>query len=111
MERQVDPYYKTRRWLKKRQKILRRDGYQCQESKRYGKNVPAEMVHHIFPRDQYPEYEWEDWNLISLSQAEHNRMHNRESNALSQKGIDLMNRTKRRLVNEGKWKDGPPGIE
>lgn len=102
--KKADPFYKSKRWEKKRAKILRRDQYQCQESKRYGRNVPAEMVHHIFPREEYPEYQWEDWNLISLSNAEHNRMHERETGALTQKGIELMKRTQRRLILEGKWK-------
>ena len=102
--KKVDPFYKSKRWEKKRAKILRRDHYQCQESKRYGRNVPAEMVHHIFPREGYPEYQWEDWNLISLSNAEHNRMHERETGALTQKGIEWMKRTQRRLILEGKWK-------
>lgn len=101
----TDPYYRSKRWQKKRAKILRRDGYQCQESKRYGRNVQADVVHHIFPRDLYPEYEWSDWNLISLCSAEHNKMHDRDTNELTIKGKDLMERTKRKLQNEGRWEE------
>ena len=43
----------------------------CQLSKRYGINRPADMVHHVFPRDEFPEYTWADWNLISLTNAMH----------------------------------------
>lgn len=100
----ADPFYKSKRWEKKRAKILRRDRYQCQESKRFGKNVQADTVHHIFPRDKYPEYQWSDWNLISLSAAEHNKMHDRYTDELTDKGKSLMERTKRRLQSEGKWK-------
>ena len=48
--------YKTKRWKKKRESILRKDGYLCQISKRYGRRVDAEVVHHIYPADEYPEY-------------------------------------------------------
>lgn len=99
----TDPYYKSKRWLRKRERILRRDKYMCQEAKRYGRMVQAEVVHHIFPRDKYPEYEWEDWNLISLSNAEHNKMHDRFTNELTEKGESLKERTIRKLRMEGKW--------
>ena len=75
--------------------ILRRDKYQCQISKRYGKRVEANTVHHIFPRDAYPEYEWKMWNLISVSQEAHNELHDRNTGALSGKGIELLIRTAR----------------
>ena len=39
--------YKDQRWIRKRKAILSRDGYRCQISARYGKNVPADTVHHI----------------------------------------------------------------
>ena len=50
----------TRRWKRKREAILRRDGYLCQECKRYGRKrnghpVPAEVVHHIQHYDEHPE--------------------------------------------------------
>lgn len=89
-------YYKTTRWERKRERILRRDGYKCQDAARYGKNVPANTVHHIFPRQIWPEYEWEDWNLISLSSKAHDEMHDRVTGDLTQKGWDLLERTARR---------------
>lgn len=88
--------YKSKRWRRKRESILRRDGYQCQISLRYGKNVEANTVHHIFPADLYPEYEWESWNLISLAGSVHNRMHVRDSQELTDEGRRLMERTARR---------------
>lgn len=88
--------YKSRRWLQKREEILRRDGYQCQESRRYGKHVQATTVHHIFPASDWPEYQWEDWNLISLSSAQHDRMHDRNTRALTETGMALLRRTARR---------------
>lgn len=89
--------YETTKWKKKREKILRRDKYQCQESKRYGRIVQADTVHHIFPVEEYPEYMYEDWNLISLSAAQHNAMHDRDTHKLSAKGRELMERTAKRV--------------
>lgn len=89
----TDSFYRSKRWEEKRRKILRRDGYICQLSKRYGKMVQADTVHHIFPREYYPEYEWEDWNLISLSSAQHNRLHDRKTHELTEEGMKLLEKT------------------
>ena len=43
----------NRRWQRLRQQALRRDGYRCQESIRYGKIVEATHVHHIWPAEDY----------------------------------------------------------
>lgn len=87
-----DAYYHTKRWRKLRERVLRRDGYMCQWAKRYGKRLPATHVHHIFPRDLYPEYQWEPWNLVSLSKQGHEEMHNRLTGELSEAGLALMRR-------------------
>ena len=87
--------YKSKRWERKRKAILRRDGYQDKELSRYGKMVEANTVHHIFPVSIYPQYAWEDWNMISLSAKTHNQMHDRNTNELTAKGKDLMQRTAR----------------
>ena len=91
-EKKADPFYKSTKWKRKRQSILRRDKYQCQLSRRYGRIVQADTVHHILPREDYPQYQLCDWNLISLSTAEHNKMHDRMTNELTAEG--------RRLANE-----------
>ena len=78
--------YHTTRWKRKQAKILRRDGYLCQESKRYGIAAEATTVHHIWPVGDYPEYAWEDWNLIALSSEMHNRMHDRVTRQLTALG-------------------------
>lgn len=72
---------------------MRRDKYQCQESKRYGKRIDATTVHHIYPANIYPEYAWSDWNLISLSTMQHDSMHDRTTNELTEKGKALQQRT------------------
>lgn len=78
--------YKTKRWLRLREYVLRRDGYMCQESKRYGRVVPANMVHHIYPAKDYPELFFNPDNLISLSNVEHNHMHDRLTDEITAKG-------------------------
>lgn len=88
-----ESFYKSKRWQRLRKAVLARDGYQCQESKRYGKALPATTVHHIFPREDYPQYQWESWNLISLSADVHDQMHNRTTRELTQQGIELLERT------------------
>ena len=90
-----ESFYKSKRWRKLRERILQRDGYRCQESKRYGKAVPANTVHHIFPMDEFPQYRWEPWNLISLSNDVHNQMHDRNTNELTEIGRELMLRVAR----------------
>lgn len=85
--------YQSRRWEHKRARIMRRDKYICQLSKRYGKMLQAEVVHHIFPADEYPEYQWEDWNLISITQNMHNKLHDRNTNKLTAQGKELLERT------------------
>ena len=76
-----------------RELILRRDGYLCQISKRYGKLIEADTVHHIYPREQFPEYAFSAWNLISLSHQAHNGLHNRNDNSLTDEGLALMRAT------------------
>lgn len=85
--------YESIKWKKKRKKILKRDGYKCQESKRFGKDVEATVVHHIYPVEDYPEYAWCDWNLVSLSLTKHNAMHDRKTNELTLLGREWMFRT------------------
>ena len=77
--------------------ILKRDNYQCQECRRYGKMRTGEHVHHIFPIEYYPEYAFETWNLVTLCQSCHNRMHDRDGHELSKDGEALLERTKRRI--------------
>lgn len=93
MNRNDPQRYKNQRWKAKREKILRRDKYQCQLNKRYGKNVDAKVVHHIYPVEDYPEYQWCDWNLLSVSNDMHNRLHDRITNHLTTFGEELKRRT------------------
>lgn len=92
----ADPFYRSRRWERLRAAVLRRDGYLCQESRRYGKRVEATTVHHVFPREEFPEYQWEAWNLVSLAGDVHDQMHDRAGGALSEKGAELLRRVARK---------------
>lgn len=94
--KQTDRFYTSESWRRKRQKILRRDKYICQLSKRYGKIRQADTVHHIFPRYDFPEYALADWNLISLCSSEHDKLHDRGGRKLSAAGLDLLRKTARR---------------
>ena len=81
-------YYGSK-WKKKRKHILMLDGYVCQVSRMYGRTEEATVVHHIYPADIYPEWAWEDWNLISVSMATHNQLENRQTGELTEEGLRL----------------------
>lgn len=88
--------YKTAKWQKKRAIILRRDKYKSVLAARYGRSVQAEVVHHILPVEFFPEYAFCNWNLISVTKDEHNKLHDRNSHRLTDAGIELAIRTARR---------------
>lgn len=91
----ADPFYLSAKWKRLRAAVLRRDGYMCQLSKRYGKRVQATHVHHIFPRESFPEYQLCAWNLISVCAEWHNKLHDRTTDALTAEGLRLMERVAR----------------
>ena len=91
-----EQFYSSAKWKHLRGVILRRDGYMCQLSKRYGKRVQADTVHHIFPREDFPEYQWAAWNLVSLSKDVHDTLHDRNTRELTDKGVELLRRTARK---------------
>lgn len=79
-------FYKSKRWIKKRENILRRDNYECRECKRYGKTTPATTVHHIYPLETHHHLRLISINLISLCNKCHNSMHDRNTNAITDIG-------------------------
>ena len=79
-------FYDTKRWLRKRANVMRRDEYKCKECLRYGKTSEAQMVHHIYPLEHYPQYNLTDINLISLCDSCHGKMHDRNNNAITELG-------------------------
>ena len=76
-----------------RRLALRRDKFRCQEAKRYGRRESATTVHHIWPAEDFPEYAYCLWNLVSLSSSAHDEMHDRKTRKLTAKGIAWKNRT------------------
>ena len=83
----------NKRWWRLRELALRRDGCRCREAARYGKSVEAQVVHHIWPAEDYPEYAYCLWNLVSLSVSAHDEMHDRKTRKLTAKGLAWKNRT------------------
>lgn len=78
--------YKSKRWKTLRAGILRRDGYQCRECRRYGKVVQAETAHHVYPVAFYSQWTWDTWNLVALCSGCHRAMHNPDG-SLTDKGL------------------------
>ena len=87
--------FNSKRWAKLRAAVLRRDSYLDRVALRYGKRITADTVHHIFPREYFPEYTFASWNLISLSNGTHNKLHDRTGHYLTADGIKLLERTAR----------------
>ena len=102
--KRVKVFYKDKKWQRKRLYILRRDGYKCQDAKRYGQYAEATTVHHCFPVEEYPELAYTDWNLISLSSANHNKCHDRNTNKITEYGM-YWQRKRRREFEEWKRKN------
>lgn len=86
--KQIDTYHEPR-WEKLRKQALIRDGYMDRYLSRYGKMRDAEVVHHIFPVREFPEYQYCLWNLISVTRATHKSFHNTEDE-LTDKGQEVL---------------------
>jgi len=80
---------------------LRRDMYLCAECKRYGKSISATVAHHINPVSERPDLQFALDNIVSLCGACHNKMHDRDSDTLTDAGEQL----RRRLNRERKIYD------
>ena len=73
----------------------------CAECRRYGKHTQGNHVHHILPREQFPQYQYDPRNLITLCDACHDRMHYRSDRTLTDKGKELARRIIRKYnINE-----------
>lgn len=88
---QSDEFIWSEQWRHKSHSILRRDRYIDQYIlKTTGRTIPAEVVHHILPREDFPQYAMEDWNLISLSRKTHDRIIHTIKGKLTNEGRKLM---------------------
>lgn len=89
-----DKFQHSKAWLKKRGQVLRRYGYIDQYIRRTtGRTTEANVVHHILPKEQFPQYALESWNLISVSRHTHSRILHTRTGALSKAGKVLMMQT------------------
>lgn len=96
MRRQIqdDSFLWSKQWRSVSKSILRRDGYMDQYIlAKEGRAVPATVVHHIFPRSEYPQYALEPWNLISLSKYTHDHILHTVTGKLTNQGKRLMYET------------------
>lgn len=94
----VIKFYKTIKWKNKRQNILKRDNYLCQECKRYGKTTGATTVHHIKPLEFNYDLRFDNNNLISLCSKCHDKMHDRTNNELTDLGKNLIERIQKKKI-------------
>ena len=86
--------YNSKKWKRKKEHILRLDGYLDQVELMCGRRREANTVHHIYPAKDYPEYQFEDWNLLSVSASSHNKLENRTTGVLTNLGRDIQQNTK-----------------
>lgn len=91
-DKETSKFYKTYKWVKKRQEALIRDNFECQECKRQGRFRPADCVHHIKELKQYPELALDINNLMSLCNRCHNLIHEKH-----------LKSNKPRFTNEERW--------
>lgn len=70
-----EEFYSSKQWKKKRITILKRDKYQCQICKRYGRLREATIVHHIIEFEDDPSLALVNSNLISVCKQCHEKLH------------------------------------
>ena len=98
-------FYKNNKWVVKREKILKRDGYECQNCRRYFRSKEAKVVHHIYFYEDYAELGLMNWNLISLCNECHNKMHNRLTDEPTNLGKEYQGKRKVEFNNYFKNKE------
>ncbi len=82
----MDFNYDAEKWRRKREAVLRRDKYQCQMCRRYGRITAATTVHHIQHVEDRPDLTYEDDNLISVCDACHNKLHPEKAKRAEERG-------------------------
>lgn len=70
-----NPFYRSKPWRRKREYILKRDKYLCQECKKYGRNTEANVVHHLIEIEDDSSLKLTNSNLQSVCKACHNKLH------------------------------------
>lgn len=82
-------FYLSKRWKAKRKHILRLDKHKDKVAEMYGRTQEGNIVHHIYPLSQHPEWALEDWNLITVSVGTHNKLEDRINGTLTEEGRHL----------------------
>lgn len=106
-DKDAKQFYNSSAWIKKREEILIRDHYECQDCrKRIQENKESDLhgwqrriqkarqVHHIIELKERPDLALDDSNLISLCVMCHNIRHGREPFAFKAK------EKKKKVTNE-----------
>lgn len=73
-----DPFYLSKAWREIREVALCRDNYLCQRCLQRGHLTPADLVHHVLPRDTHPKLELVLDNLQSVCMGCHAQLHGME---------------------------------
>lgn len=99
--------YHEPKWENLRKQALIRDGYIDRYLMRFGKMRNADVVHHIFPVKEFPEYQYCLWNLISVTKGTHSSFHNSKTQELTEIGQDVLRRLckKRNMPIPEKYKE------
>ena len=71
----INPAYNKQRHRKWSDDDLRRDKYLCQDCRRYGRMVPAQVAHHIQPITERPDLAYQLSNGVALCHKCHNKRH------------------------------------
>lgn len=101
---------KDTRWLRKRERILRRDGYTCKEC---GNSHAVLNVHHLFYIHGLEPWEYKDANLTTLCEQCHEMLHLRKkANAIAPKETveDMAETAPTKNITpwKGSWKTNRP---
>lgn len=89
-----DAFLCSKKWRDKRQAILRRDGYIDQYVlATEGRTISGSIVHHILPKEKYPQYALCSWNLITVSPRTHSYILHNRNGSLTKAGHLLMCQT------------------
>lgn len=67
--------YHLNRWVKLRDSLLSLYSYTDQWALLHGEMKPAEIIHHIIPAEEDPALFWSPDNLIPVSRASHDAIH------------------------------------
>lgn len=90
----VDKFYASSEWRKKRKQIIERDNNECQRCKEEGRVGKAECVHHILHLTARPDLALTDSNLITLCNTCHNSEHPEKLKEY---------RPNNKFINEERW--------